>query len=122
MYEQILVCPEVDGGLKTPRSASEIQPDGRVVNFDGDNVSAEFKKGAKLALIIAKKHDIKVAILKSNSPSCSNDMIYDGTFSGNLINGVGKTAELLKKNGVKVFNETQIDKAFDYLSRFNDIT
>ncbi len=115
-YEQVLVCPEVDGGLKTPRSASEIQPNGRVVNIDGDDLSVEFEKGANLALLIAKKYHIKVAILKSNSPSCSNNMIYDGTFSGNLIKGLGKTVQLLEKNGIKVFNETQMDEAFDYLS------
>ena len=84
----IPVCPEQTGGLATPRAAAEIK-DGRVVN----------DKGAEDVLSIAKLYNIKEAILKQRSPSCGCGLIYDGTFSGNVIKGDGVTTKLLKKNG-----------------------
>ncbi len=110
----ILCCPEVDGGLSTPRSPAEIVGD-KVINSMGKDVTKEFIKGANIALNLAKKHNIKVAILKSNSPSCSNKMVYDGTFSKTVIKKDGITAKLLKKHGIKVFNEFEIDQALRVL-------
>jgi uncharacterized protein YbbK (DUF523 family) len=115
--EPILCCPEVDGGLKIPRIPSEIVGD-RVINRDGDDVTDEFNQGASLALELAKKHNIKVAILKERSPSCSNSYVYDGTFSKELIKGKGITAKLLEKNGIKVFNENELDRAMKSLNLF----
>ncbi|RUM65713.1 MAG: DUF523 domain-containing protein [Sulfurospirillum sp.] len=108
------ICPEVDGGLPTPRAPSEIIGD-KVINIDGEDVSDFFQKGANYALLIAKKHNIKVAILKSKSPSCSNNMVYDGTFSKRLVPKMGVTAKLLEKNGIKVFNENELEEALIYL-------
>ena len=109
-YDFIACCPEVDGGLKTPREPSEILKDGTVINSAGVDVSRAFKKGANTTLSLALKHDIKIALLKSKSPSCSNKMIYDGTFTNSLVEGVGKTVKLLLENDIEVFNEMQIDK------------
>ncbi len=109
-YDFVTCCPEVDGGLATPREPSEILKDGRVVNSSGIDVSKAFKNGAKKALSLALSHDIKIALLKSKSPSCSNKMIYDGTFSRSLKEGMGKTAELLLLHNIEVFDEMQIDK------------
>jgi uncharacterized protein YbbK (DUF523 family) len=117
-HNLIPVCPEVDGGLSVPRPASELQKDGRVVNIEGLDVTKAFKKGAKKALQLVKEHDIKVAILKSKSPSCSNKMVYDGSFSGTLTKGKGITVKLLESHGVKVFDESEIDEASTYLSSF----
>ena len=104
-------CPEVDGGLSVPRIPSEIYHDS-VMNREGKDVTKAFKKGANHALYLAQKHDIKVAILKANSPSCGNEYIYDGTFSKHLKKGKGITVSALEKSGIKVFNEHQLEEAF----------
>ncbi len=110
-YEVIKVCPEVLGGLSIPRVPSEIK-DNKVINKNGVDVTEEYYKGAYETLEIAKKNDVKIAILKKNSPSCGYGNIYDGTFSHNLVNGNGVTSDLLVKNGIKILNE---DNYKDYL-------
>lgn len=102
-HEIVPVCPEVMGGLSTPRIPAEIV-NGIVTNREGQSVDKEFRKGAELALDIAKKEKIDLAILQSRSPSCGVKQIYDGTFSGNKISGSGVFAELLKKNGFKTMD------------------
>ncbi|EGY76352.1 DUF523 domain-containing protein [Peptoniphilus indolicus] len=97
-HEVIAVCPEVLGGLSTPRVPAEIV-DGIVTNRNGKVVNSEFKKGASISLEIAKQNEIELAILQSRSPSCGAKQVYDGTFSGNLINGSGIFAKLLRENG-----------------------
>ena len=109
-HEVISVCPEVMGGLSTPRIPSEIN-NNKVINKKGIDVTDEFLEGASRTLEIAKTNDIKVAILKKNSPSCGSNKIYDGTFSHTLTNGDGITAKLLKENGITVLNE---DNYHDY--------
>ena len=107
LEEAIPVCPEQLGGLSTPRAPAELK-DNKVFTKDGKDVTPEFKKGAREALKIAQLADCKEAILKSKSPSCGSGKIYDGTFSGRLINGNGVFAELLKRNDIKVMNEDEI--------------
>lgn len=108
-YELIPFCPEVEGGLKTPRIPSEIIKD-KVINKEGKDVSKYYLKGAELALNICKYLDIKIAILKETSPSCGSNQIYDGSFSHKTIKGKGVTTKLLEANGIKVINETQIEQ------------
>jgi len=115
-YELIACCPEVDGGLPIPRFPSEIQVNGKVLNVNGLDVTDEFNYGANIALKLVLNENIKVAILKSKSPSCSNKMVYDGTFSGVLMRGVGVTMKVLEENGIKVFDENEIEEALAYLS------
>lgn len=103
-YEVIKVCPECFGGLPIPRDPSEIV-NNRVVTEKGIDVTKEFTLGAVKTLEIAKANNIKIAILKKNSPSCGSNTIYDGTFSHKVIEGSGITAKLLKENGIIVFNE-----------------
>ena len=110
----IAVCPEVAGGLPTPRPPAEIQQDTkRVITINGDDVTAEYVAGAERALALAKQHTIKVAILKAKSPSCGVKQVYDGSHSRKLIPGQGITAALLSEHGVQVFDETEIDAALD---------
>ena len=97
-YEVISVCPECLGGLPTPRIPAEIV-DGIVTNREGQVVDEEFRKGAQIALEIARKEQIDVAILQSRSPSCGSKQIYDGTFSGVKVDGQGVFAKLLKEQG-----------------------
>lgn len=104
----ILVCPEQLGGLATPRASAEIQDDGRVLNKEGEDVTKSFKKGAEETLKIAKMINAEEFIVKSKSPSCGFGKIYDGTFSGNLIDGKGITSDLLNKNNIKITTEEDI--------------
>ncbi len=101
----VLICPEVMGGLSTPRNPSEILPDGRVVMCDGTDVTENFKKGAKMSLEIADKVKPELIILKAKSPSCGSGRVYDGSFSKTLKDGNGITADLLIKKGYKVITE-----------------
>ena len=101
--EVILVCPEVMGGLPTPRVPAEIV-NGIVINRDGISVDAEYRRGAEQVLRIAKREKPKLIILQSRSPSCGVKQRYDGSFSGALINGSGVTAELLIRNGFNVID------------------
>jgi uncharacterized protein YbbK (DUF523 family) len=112
--EIITCCPEVEGGLPIPRVPSEVYHDS-VFNQEGKDVTSYFKKGANIALDLVRKHDIKVAIMKAKSPSCGNEMIYDGTFSNRLHRAKGITVALLEKEGVKVFNENQLEEAFAFI-------
>lgn len=109
--ELVPVCPEQLGGLPTPREAAEIQSgSGEKVLFGpckvktekGKDVTTSFIKGAKQALMLAKICGIKQAILKQRSPSCGCGQIYDGSFSGKIVEGYGVTAALLKKEGINV--------------------
>ncbi|AEM79045.1 Uncharacterized conserved protein YbbK, DUF523 family [Thermoanaerobacter thermohydrosulfuricus] len=100
----ILVCPEQLGGLPTPRLPSEIKGD-KVFNIEGEEVTENFYRGAYETLKIAKMYKINEAIFKAKSPSCGCGEIYDGTFSGNLIDGNGITTRILKENGISVMTE-----------------
>lgn len=110
----IPICPEIYGGLPTPRVPSEITGD-RVINRDGVDVTAQYEKGAREALQLAKLFDAKYAVLKAKSPSCGKSMVYDGTFSGKLTEGDGITARMLKENNVRIFTECEIEKLLTIL-------
>lgn len=105
--EIIPVCPEIFGGLTTPRAASEIRGD-KVVNILGEDVTANFQRGAEETLKLAKKFGIKKALLKTKSPSCGKDKIYDGTFTNTLIAGEGITAKLLNENNIEIISENDL--------------
>lgn len=107
-HEVISVCPEVMGGLPTPRIPSEIV-NGVVTAADGRNVDAEFRKGAQIGLELAKENDVDLVILQSRSPSCGVKQVYDGTFSGNKIDGQGIFVQLLIENGYKVIDVEDLE-------------
>lgn len=102
-YEVIPICPEIMGGLPTPRMSAEKIKD-KVITKDGEDVTEQFRKGAEECLFLAKKYNIKKALLKSKSPSCGFGKIYDGTFTHTIIDGNGITAELLNNNGIEIIN------------------
>ena len=113
----VIVCPEVSGGLSTPRDPAEIVGgtgddvlDGtaRVVTDRGVDVTAQFVHGAEVALALAQKSSAVAALLQERSPSCGSKTIYDGTFSKNKIDGRGVTASLLERHGIRVFRATDI--------------
>ena len=111
-YELVPFCPEVEGGLPTPRHPSE-QRGEQVINDIDEDVTNEFNRGADLALNICLFLKIKKAILKERSPSCGVHSIYDGTFSHKVIPGSGVTATLLKRKGIDVYNEDEIPMLLD---------
>ena len=102
--EVIPICPEIMGGLPTPRVPSEILDD-KVISKDGVDVTNSFIKGANEVLYLAKLFNVKKALLKAKSPSCGVGEIYDGTFTHTKINGNGITASALKDNGIEVLTE-----------------
>ena len=107
-YELIPVCPEVFGGLSTPRPPSEMQKDGRFINSAGEDVTANYRRGAEKTLAIAKENGCRLAVLKEKSPSCGVHSRYDGTFTRTLINDSGITASLLRENGITVLSEEDL--------------
>lgn len=108
-YRLIPVCPETAGGLPTPRDPSERRGD-TVVSCNGRDVTAEYSKGADIAVSLAEKNGCNLALLKGKSPSCGSGVIYDGTFTGHLTAGDGLTAERLKARGVSVRGESEVDE------------
>ena len=107
-YNLIPVCPEVFGGLPTPRVPSERVGD-KVMMRDGHDVTDNYRRGAEEALRLCRIYDVKLAILKERSPSCGKNEIYDGSFSGTLTQRDGVTAELLKSEGINVIGESEIN-------------
>lgn len=101
------VCPEIFGGLATPRNPAERIGE-RIITKNGEDVTAQYTKGAKEILQLCKFYECNYAILKERSPSCGYGKIYDGTFSGTLIEGNGVTAQLLAEYGVEIFGESKI--------------
>lgn len=110
------VCPEQIGGLATPRNPAEIV-DFKVMSNAGADVTAEYRKGAETALMLAKLNKAEYAVLKSKSPSCGKGIIYDGTFSGGKKDGNGVTAQLFMHNGIKVYTEEELDKLAEDLTK-----
>lgn len=107
-----MVCPETLGKLSVPRPKSEIK-DGAVINEEGEDVTKAFEDGARIAYIRAVAaamsigEEIEGAILKSNSPSCGKDKVYDGTFTGTLVDGEGIFAKTLREHGIKIYTEKE---------------
>ncbi|MCC8073584.1 MAG: DUF523 domain-containing protein [Clostridiales bacterium] len=108
-HRLVPICPECFAALPIPRVPSEII-DGKVFSKDGRDLTEEFKDGASKALYVAEETACQVAILKERSPSCGFGKIYDGTFSGKVVDGNGITAQLLYDNGIKIVGESQISK------------
>lgn len=109
------VCPEVCGGLATPRPPAEILADGSVRTEAGQDVSEAFQAGAQKTLQLALEHNIQIAILTERSPSCGSSQIYNGRFERSLIAGQGVTTQLLRENGIQVFNQFELERAEAFL-------
>ena len=108
-YELIPVCPETAGGLPIPRAPSE-RRGGRVLSREGNDVTNEYEQGARIALVLAERFGCRRALLKERSPSCGAGEIYDGSFSHSRIPGDGVAAEALRRAGLTLFCESELDK------------
>lgn len=109
-------CPEVAGGLNTPRDPAEIQSE-RVITESGEDVTEAFLQGANATLALCQQHNIRVAILTELSPSCGSNQIYDGSFQRERISGAGITTKLLRDHGIQVFSQHQISDAVAELNQ-----
>jgi uncharacterized protein YbbK (DUF523 family) len=112
-------CPEVAGGLPIPRPPAEIvggdgqavlDRQARVLTIEGEDVTEAFLAGACQALETAQRLDIRQAVFKEDSPSCGCHRSYDGTFSGRRVPGQGVAAALLRRNGITVLSEEELEK------------
>lgn len=103
-HEAVAVCPEVEGGLPTPRTPSERRGD-RVIDKEGIDRTREFVLGSERCLRRLEEGPVDGAILKAKSPSCGSGKIYDGTFSRTLVAGDGVFAEMLRARGIPVYDE-----------------
>ncbi len=100
-HEIIPVCPEVTGGMPTPRVPVELK-DGKAINRDGEDVTTFFRKGVEETM--KKMVDIDLAILQPRSPSCGCKQVYDGSFTKTLIDGKGMFAQALTAAGVALLD------------------
>jgi uncharacterized protein YbbK (DUF523 family) len=106
--EYILICPEVQGGLPTPRIPSERVKD-KVINKENIDVTLQFVIGATKTIEMLKENNVELIIVKSKSPSCGYKQIYDGSFTGKIIEGNGVFTELAVKNGMQILTEKDIE-------------
>lgn len=123
----ISICPEVSGGLDTPRAAAEIQAgsgasvlagSSRIMTHTGSDVTEAFIAGAEKTLAFAQQHHVVMAILTERSPSCGSQQIYNGQFNHSTTNERGVTAELLQQHQIKIFNQHQLVEAHDWHQQY----
>ena len=112
----IPVCPEVFGGLPVPRTDAQRRGDS-VVTRDGRDVTGQYSAGAEEAVRLALENRVICAIMKEKSPSCGSSQIYDGTFQGRRIEGQGITAAVLEREGLKLFDEKQLEACTAWLQK-----
>ncbi len=108
-FRIIPVCPELLGGLPVPREPSEISGD-RVITRSGKDVTNAFVTGAEKTLESVKRNGCVAALLKERSPSCGRGLVHNGLFDGGMVSGNGIAADLLERNGIPVFGESQIQE------------
>ena len=111
-HQLIPVCPEVYGGLPTPRPPAEISG-GRVKTREGADVTEAYERGAREALRLARYFGCRAAILKGRSPACGYGWIHDGGFAGGMTEGNGVMAELLAKEGIRVIEDTRTQEILE---------
>jgi uncharacterized protein YbbK (DUF523 family) len=122
----VTLCPELAGGFQVPRPPAEIENgldggdvlDGRarVLEISGGDVSAAYIDGARIALAVARDSGCRHALLIDGSPSCGSGFVYDGTFSGVRHAGQGVTAALLRRNGIAVYSDQEVDRLVSDIS------
>ena len=123
--EWIPVCPEESGGLGTPRPSAEMQENaetilngkGKIITNKGKNVTSEFIQGAEKSLKLGLGAEVKIAVLKSKSPSCGIGKIYDGSFTKSLKIGNGIFAHLCHENDITCIPSDNINRIKETLAK-----
>ena len=116
-FDLVFCCPEVMGGLPTPRDPSEIRYTNQVVSSSGKDVTKNFVQGASEAVRLCQFFGIRYAVLKESSPSCGTNEIHDGSFSGRKIKGMGFTARRLQEAGITIYSETTVSSLLETLAK-----
>ncbi|MGI9666213.1 MAG: DUF523 domain-containing protein [Acidimicrobiia bacterium] len=120
----VAFCPELAAGFPVPRPPAEIVGStatqvvlgaGQVLEDNGNDVTSQFIEGARLAVERAVGQGCVAAVLTDGSPSCGTTYVYDGSFTGGTVPGMGVTAQLLQEAGIAVFAEDQIEEADQFL-------
>lgn len=109
--EVIPVCPEMLSGLGCPRVPVELV-NGVAINREGENVQEAFLRGIQRTLERLEGQEVELAVLQPRSPSCGTEQIYDGSFSGRLIDGMGLFARVLREKGVRVMDADRFEQEF----------
>lgn len=117
-FDLVLFCPECEGGLPTPRLPNEIKND-QVYREDGKLVTKNFLEGGNKALMLCKYLGISIAVLKESSPSCGSNLIHAGYFDGRKIKGEGITTRILRRHGIRVYSENEIDALIEELNNID---
>lgn len=107
----VLVCPEQLGGLPTPRIPAGLTDSGDkvwegeacVINREGKDVTAEFKRGALEALRIVREAGAELVVLKQHSPSCGLGSAGGADGCRKPYDGVA--AALFKAHGLEVISD-----------------
>ncbi|WP_199178766.1 DUF523 domain-containing protein [Enterovibrio norvegicus] len=125
LVEFVAICPEVSGGLPTPRTPAEIiQGVGldvieqriQVITQTGEDVTDAFILGAQNALDLCKRNNIRAAVLTDSSPSCGSSKIYNGEFDGEKVAGHGVTTALLRQHGIAVFSQFELENIIEFVN------
>lgn len=111
--DAIFLCPEIMADMPTPRISCEINKQGEVVDVNGDTYTKDFLLGVDRAMNVVRCKDVDVAILQSRSPTCGYGKLYDGLFSGNLIDGDGLFTQALKRDGITCVSEDEFLQKYD---------
>ena len=105
--EVVPVCPEVLAGLGIPRTPIEIV-DGVLLDRYGNSVDEALREAVRKILQEISGENVTCAVLKSRSPTCGVRQVYDGTFSGRLIDGSGVLVRALTEAGYKVIDAEDV--------------
>lgn len=105
--EAVEICPEVMAGLGVPRTPIEIVG-GVLLDRDGNSADEALRAAVAQVLELVSKEQICCAVLKSRSPTCGVRQVYDGSFSGKLVDGSGVLAEALKDAGLQVIDAEEL--------------
>ena len=103
--EVLAVCPEECLGM--PRAPMEIV-NGILVNRDGAVVDAKVRQQVETILDRIKDQAIECCVLKSRSPTCGVRQVYDGSFSGRLVDGMGVLAKALSDAGYRCVDAEEL--------------
>lgn len=120
----VIFCPELAAGLPTPRLPVEIisatgyevmQGNAKMLESTGNDVTSHYQLAAWLALQRAEEEGCVAALLTDGSPTCGVNHIYDGTFNGKTVPGMGVATTLLSQSGISVFSHSQIDELVEWV-------
>ena len=103
--EVVPVCPERILGM--PRTPMEIVK-GKLINKEGVEVDQIVRQQVAAILQSLQDAPVDMAILKSRSPTCGVTQVYDGSFTGTLIDGAGVLAQALLAAGIPTCDDEHL--------------